>query len=283
MASFWEEIRNKVREHTTSADVASRIHQKLASTGVQTPAVTKPAFYLGQLSVLTMDFMDYTERLIELEDRDYAGYLTAVNFLRECGRSISHNISRAAEPLERLIVMTEEILESEEFATLEDEEEDLEGELLDEEAEADAEAEDEADDDLDEDEEGIEREEMSGDREALEEGLRVKLRNDGFSDSVTEALASQISGIYLECVQLARELARLAKAPDEDTSTIMSILIDLQYGLDSQLRGFLVEDVNTSELEPTFSLGFPTWSAHLVAETMELMAEKPALVTAGEA
>jgi len=276
MPSFWEDIRKRVVQHTTSADVASMIYQKLASTGVQGPAIIKPSFYLGQISVLTMDFMDHVEQLQEIDDRDWAGYLRSVGFLRECARSIVTNIERSSEPLERLITIVEEILEGEEFAALEDEDE-LEAAAV---KAEEVEAADTADD-VEVEDADVAREEMSAEREALEETLRSKFRNAGFGDETGDQLAKSIGNLYLECVQLAKELSRLSKAPDEDTATAMSILIDLQYGVDSQLRSLLVEDVNVADAEPTFNLGFFTWSALLLSELMDKVGgEKPALVAA---
>jgi len=284
MAVFWEEIRKRVREHTTSADVAAMIYQKIASTGVAGPAIIKPAFYLSQLSVLTMDFIDLVERLQEEEDRNWAALLRCVCFLRECARSMVIHISAVTESLERLITMTEEVLEGEDLAALEEEEAD--DEEPEESLQAGAteatpsERRTESTEEI-EDLHNVEREEMFPDREKLEETLRVKFRAGGFSDKVVEMTASQIGAIYLECVQFSKELSRLSKAPEQDTSTLMSILIDLQYGLESQLRGLLVEDVNVTEVEPAFALGFFTWSSHFLAELMETIGGERPTVLAG--
>ena len=190
--------------------------------------------------------------------------MRSVCFLRETGRTMVEQVARAADPLERLITMVEEILEAEEFAAMDMDEE--EGEA-DEEPQGDEEA--EGDDDLEE--QDVEREEMAPEKEKLRESLRGRLREHGFSDEVTDEMAARLADVYLECVQFHKELARLRKAPDADTSSIMSILIDLQYGMDVQLRGLLVEDVNLSEAEPSFRLGLFTWSAHLLQEIVDHM------------
>lgn len=262
MAEFWEEFRKKVLEHKTSADVAQMVYHKVASTGVAGPAIIKPAFHLGQLSVLTTDFVDHVERLLEAPDSNWSAMMRSVCFVRECSRTMVDQISHAADPFERLITMVEEILEAEEFAAMDMEEEEAEGEEEAQEGEAEEEGEDL-------DEQDVEREEMAPERDKLRDTLRVKFRDNEFSDEVSDEMSMRLADVYLECVQFNKELARLRKAPEADTSAIMSILIDLQYGLDVQLRGLLVEDVNLSEAEPSFRLGLFTWSAHFLQEIIE--------------
>jgi hypothetical protein len=264
MADFWEEFRNKVLAHTTSADIANLVYQKVSTTGIAGPAIIKPAYYVGHMSVLTMDFVDHVERLLNTPDDNRSAMLRSVTFLRECGRSMIFDITQSADPLERLITLLEDVLEGEELAAMEDGElDDDDDAALDAAEAANAEAAE------DQDDEEIEREALAPQREALEEAIRVKLRKGDFADNTVNEFAVSVGTVYLECVQFARELGRLSKAADEDTSTIMSILMDLQYSLDTQLRGVLLEDVDTSDLEPVYRLGFFTWSSHLVAELME--------------
>jgi hypothetical protein len=258
MPDFWEEIRRKVLEHTTGANIAEMVYAKVASTGVAGPVIIKPAFYLSQLSGLTMNFMRHVETLLEAPDKDTAAWVRSICFLRETGRSIVTTISQVADPLERLITMTEEVLEGEEFSALED---DGENSIASDTRGGD---------------EGAEREEIFPEKDKLEENLRSKFRKSALSEQVTNELAERLAEIYLECVQFARELSRLSKAEDEDTAAIMAILIDLQYGLDSQLRGLLVEDMNVNEPEPTFTLGFFTWSSHCLSELVESMSGESA-------
>ncbi|MCL5774399.1 MAG: hypothetical protein M1536_08525, partial [Firmicutes bacterium] len=59
--SFWEEVRAKVLEHTTSSDLTAGLYKKIASTGSNEMAMVKPTYYLGQISVLTMDYMDFVK------------------------------------------------------------------------------------------------------------------------------------------------------------------------------------------------------------------------------
>ncbi|NDD29185.1 MAG: hypothetical protein EB084_13050, partial [Proteobacteria bacterium] len=65
LTDFWDAYRNRVLSGTTAADAACMIHQKVASTGVMLPAITRPAHYLGHMSTLTADFVNHVERLIE--------------------------------------------------------------------------------------------------------------------------------------------------------------------------------------------------------------------------
>lgn len=267
MADFWETYRNRVLSNNTAADTASMIYQKVASTGVMPPAITRPSYYLGHVSTLLMDFVNHVERMLNLPDDNTNGLLRSVAFLRETCRSIRHDIFQVADPLERLLTMLEDVLEGEELAALEDET-DLDATPAQAAAAVDTQAVEQ------QDEEEIERETLAPDREKLEEALRVKLRKGAFSDQVINEVAKTIGGVYLECVQFARELDRLSSCSEEDTSTVMSILMDMQYGLDSQLRALLAEDIDTSDFEPTYRLGFFVWTAHLAAELMEKIREE---------
>lgn len=267
MAEFWDTYRNRVLTSTTAADTASMIYQKVASTGVMPPAITRPAYYLGRMSTLLMDFVNHVERMLNTPDENTTGLLRSVAFMRETCRSIRHDIFQVADPLERLLTMLEDVLEGEELAALEDETS-LEATAEQAAAVMGSQAAEQ------QDQEEIEREVLSPNREKLEEAVRVKLHKGDFSEETVKEVASAIGGVYLECVQFARELDRLSTCPDEDGSTIMSILMDMQYGLDTQLRGLLMEDIDTSDFEPSYRLGFFVWTAHLVAELMDKLREE---------
>lgn len=271
MADFWETYRNRVLSNNTAADTASMVYQKVASTGVMPPAITRPAYYIGHVSTLLMDFVNHVERMLNLPDDNTTGLLRSVAFLRETCRSIRHDIYQVADPLERVLTMLEDVLEGEELAALEDET-DLDATPEQAALVADTRAAEQ------QEEEEIEREALAPQRENLEESLRVKLRKGDFSDQVINEVAKAISSVYLECVQFARELDRLSACSDEDTSTIMSVLMDMQYGLDTQLRALLMEDIDTNDFEPSYRLGFFVWTAHLSAELMDKIRDekKPA-------
>ncbi len=273
MADFWEQFRNSVLAATTSADVATRIYQKVATTRVMGAAVVRPAYYVGHVSELMRDFVNHVERLLNTSEDNPAALLRSIAFLRECCRSLKSDIMQVADPLERLVRMIEDLLEKEEQAALED------GNLL--------KLEDDASLPLDDEEGGeealldaemeIDRESLFSQRDALSESLRVKFRDALVSEAVVNDVADVISEVYLECVQFARELARLDVAPDEDIATVMSIVMDLQFGLDVQLRNLLMEDIDTSDLEPAYELGFFTWTAHLMKDLLtRAQAVKPA-------
>jgi len=263
LTDFWDAYRNRVLSGTTAADAACMIHQKVASTGVMLPAITRPAHYLGHMSTLTADFVNHVERLIETPVESSAMLLRSVAFLRETCRHMRYDITCVADPLERLLTMLEDVIEDEETVEREDADIEASPETVAAAANARAAAE--------QDEEEIEREALFPNRDRLEEALRVRLRANDFSESVIVETSRAIGSVYLECVQFARELERLSNTADEDTSAVMSVLMDMQYGLDSQLRGLLMEDIDTSDFEPTYRLGFFVWTAHLVAELMEKM------------
>ncbi|MCL5036060.1 MAG: hypothetical protein M1269_02980 [Chloroflexi bacterium] len=279
--AFWEDLRTRVLEHITASDIAFSIKKKLATTEVSEIAFVKPAYYLGQLSVLTMDFIDYTEKLLDTADGDKPTMLELLLYVRECAKSLALNVKTVSDPLEIAIQMIEEIYEGEELADEEsgvesepgpmvappegsiEEDEDLEGEEPDDEDTLQPE----------EDEEEDSRENFELQRSNLEEKLIKKLETVDCSKNITEELASSISNIYLECVQHAKDLARLAESIDGDLPGILSVLVDIQYGLDFQLRGLLLEDVEVEE-EITFVPGMLTWSSLFLNELTENIIEE---------
>jgi hypothetical protein len=119
----------------------------------------------------------------------------------------------------------------------------------------------------------VSREEMSADYEALREELRVKIRSAEVPEKVVNALSKEIADVYQECIQLAKELYRLKNCPDADVSTLLSILVDIQYGLCHEMNRHLLEDVLIEE-QFQFDPGILTWTAHFLAEFSEKFNEE---------
>ena len=276
--AFWEDLRSKVLEHTTASDIAFSIKRKLATTQVNELALVKPAYYLGQVSVITMDYMDYIEKLLGCPDGDKASVLETMLYVRECAKNLALNVRTISEPLELALELIEAVYEGEEL-TEEGYPEEIEpgimepppgGEIqLDE----DEELEDSEVISRDIAEDIASREDFSAPRTNLEEDLLRKLETTDCSENITEEMAAVLSDVYLECVQLAKDLARLAESVDGDLPGILSGLVDIQYGLDCQLRGLLLEDVQVEE-EISFTPGMLTWSALYLNELTESMVEE---------
>ena len=250
--TFWEDLRSKVLEHTTSSDIAFSIKKKLSTTQVNELALVKPCYYLGQLSVLTMDFMDYTEKLLDCPDGDKASIFETLLYVRECGKNLALNVRTLAEPLEIAIQMIDEIYEGEELTEEFYHEEAEPGPMepppggkinLEEEEESGA----EETENIDLAEDIASREDFLDQRNDLESTLLKKLETVDCSQNTTEELAAVIADAYLECVQLAKDMSRLAQSIDGDLPGILSVLVDIQYGLDYQLRGLLLEDIQLDE------------------------------------
>jgi hypothetical protein len=268
--SFWEELRAKILEHTTASDIAANIFEKLASSKANEILLIRPSYYLSQLSVLTMDYINYVERLLNVEDEDYAEFLKVMLYLRENAHSISNNIKEISEPLELAIQVLEESYEGETFEEEVEEEEELEAVETE---ELEPKEEEEAEEEEKPAEEAL-REDFSADRDGLEESLKVKLRTAKASDRVVEEISRCLADIYLECVYLEKGLAQLDELAPGDLAGLLAILVDLQYGLDFQLRSLLIEDIFVEE-SPIFNPGFLTWSSHFLQEVTEAMGEIP--------
>jgi len=260
---FWDDLRSQVQKHTTAGDITVEIYRKLATSGANQLAIIKPAYYLGQLSIQTHDFMDMVEKILQVKEGELGAYLRLVLYLRESARNLYGSIREISSPLEDLILEFEELFEGEEL----EEEAEL-GEAEPEEGEPVPPSADEEDDDEEFDQEESSRDLLLEKREELEEALRVKLRDTGCSARVVEELANRLSLVYLECVQLAWDLGRFNSSHEGDIVNLLSTLIDIQYGLDFQLRQLIWEDL-VLDPETTFRPGLLTWAAHFVADCME--------------
>ena len=266
----WNDIRNQVQDQVTTAELSAKLYKKIASSKINTLAIIRPSYHLSHISTLVMDYITFVDRFIEIPERQWDSYLTHILYIKDCCRSISVSIREIAEPIEILIENLEEIFESEEFA--EDngdyDEEMEEPSEASSESSSEPEREESASDDENQE---IVRETLTSDRELLEENLRVKFRNEiGISERIGKELAKKLSEVYLECIQYLRSRTRLLKSPDGDVSTILSILIDMQYGLDDQMRRLLLEDFFIEDL-PSYTPGLNTWIAHFLDELTEMI------------
>jgi hypothetical protein len=275
----WEEIREQVTQQVTKAELSARIYKRIASTRVNSLAIIRPSYYISNISELVMDYITFVDKFMHTQERDWEGYLKFILFIKDCCRNISVNIREVSEPLEILIENMEEIFESEEFAD-EGSVEEEEGPPAEEtEKKEEKEEKKESAGSIEIEQGDLVRESFTTDREALEETLRVKFRDEiRISDAVGKAFAQKLSEVYLECIQFLRSRIRLVTAPEGDVSTILSILIDLQYGLDDQMRRLLIEDFFIEDL-PSYSPGINTWIAHFLSELTELIsAEESSLI-----
>ncbi|MCL5773169.1 MAG: hypothetical protein M1536_02160, partial [Firmicutes bacterium] len=186
-------------------------------------------------------------------------------YLKESAKSIGSNIKEVSEPLEALIQDMEELFEGEEF---EEEETEEEAEEINEEDLKEI-SEEEEDTEIKADLEAT-REDLEGDKEKLNASLKARLGDAGVSDVVSGNLATLMSEIYLECVQYAREIGRLGSAADGDLASILSVMIDLQYGIDLRMRDLILEDLYVDN-ERNYAPGILTWISHFVHEIMEMI------------
>jgi hypothetical protein len=264
--SFWEEIRSKVREHTTASDISESIYRKLATSGINQMPLIKPSFYLGRLSTETFDFMETVEKFLEAPENDLGTCFRHVIYLRECARALHADINEVDVPLELLIEEMEE-LSWDEF---EEEEEEFEEEGDEPAGVAEEEAEE-----SEEEEEGplASRDDLTSNKEEMDTALRSKLLNMGISEVVSRKLALRMAEVYLECVQFTRELKRLSETGDEDIETMLSIMVDLQYGLHSRIRYLLFEDISFDD-ETNLYPGLVSWSAFFLEEVAEKLNEE---------
>jgi hypothetical protein len=264
----WEEIRVQVAEKVATAEMAGRIYKKISSTKINSLAIIRPSYYLSSISTLVMDYITFVDRFLQIPEREWESYLKYILYIKDCCRNISVSIREIGEPLEILIENLEEIYESEEFAK-----ESEEGDDDDEEPSAQESKEKTKDDraSADEPSQDVVREAFTADREALEEHLRVKFRDEiRISERIGNELAIKLSQVYLECIQYLRSIMRLQVSKDGEVSSVLSILIDMQYGLDDQMRRFLLEDFFIEDL-PTYKPGLNTWVAHFLDELTEMI------------
>lgn len=268
--SFWNDVRKKLKQKTTASDITNEVYKKLASSGVNMLALIKPSFYIGQMSVLTMDFMGYVEKFLAADEGDWGEYLKFILYIRESSKRLLFNTQNLHAPLDNLIRMLEEVLEGEKFSGEDEYEEEPEPEALEEPENVDIEdiLEEKKDTSEEVEDISVNREEMFSDYEALKEELRVKLRQADVPEKVYRELANEIADVYQECIQLAKEVYRLSNFPEGDISTLLSILVDIQYGLCYEMKKHLLEDVIVEE-RFQFNPGLLTWTAFFLAKFSE--------------
>lgn len=250
--TFWEELRAQVRERTTAGDISYELYDMIAATGVSEVAVVQPTFYLGRFYILTHDFMDFTEKLLDAPSEP--GHIfRAVLYLRETARTMSRMIRHAAEPVEGMMQFLDVVYEDSLGPAEEEEAHEHEHEHG----------------------EAEEEEEFASERDALRESLKVKFREVKLSDLVVEELSKRLADTYHGCVRFTRAL-RLLKTqdPEEDLPGFMAVLVDLQYVMDLYLRRLLVEDVFLEEV-PAFTTGLMPWISHAIEELARQVSTPP--------
>jgi len=270
----WEDIRKKVTARATVAMLSEKIYKKICSTRINSLAIIRPSYYISHISEQMMDYITFVDRFLLIPEREWESYLRLILHIKDCCRSISISILEITEPLEILIENMEEAFESEEFAEDTDdmsEEEEEPSVPSPEPMEKVAPGEGGEGSSLSEESHELVREAYTQDKDQLDETIRVKLRDEiGISDRITKELARKLSDVYLECIHYLKSMLRLENAPDGDVSSILSILIDMQYGLDDQLRRLLMEDFFIEDL-PSYSPGLNTWVAHFLDELTEIL------------
>lgn len=258
--SFWEQLRQQVRERTTAGDITYELYERIAATGVAEIALIQPTFQLGQFSVLSHDYMDMTEKLLSVPAGDVGRGLRAILYLRETARAMARLVRHSSDPIESLMQYLDEIYSS----GLEEEDEEVEEEVH-------------VHDEHCGHEHAEEEDELAEDRDRLCEDLRVKLREIRLGDGVVKELSSRIADVYHECVRFQRDLKELSETEPTDLEGFLPVMADLQFVLDFHLRRLLLEDVFLEE-KPTFTTGLMPWISHAVEELARHVAESQAPV-----
>lgn len=294
--SYWNDLRKEVGNKSIASNITRSVYKQVAASGVNMLGIIKPAFYIGHISSLTYEYISYVEKFLQAEECDWGEYLQFALYLREISKKFLTNIENLRWPLNELIRSVEEIFEGERYSSDEEYEEELEPERIEEPGnieeflsgeDEEIEAEDE---EPPVDDSKLTREELTADYRALKEKLLTKIRQmedpergmEEFSRKITDVFASRfrssnvcieelsrkIADVYLECVQLNRELERLQRCPEGDLSTLLSILVDIQFGLCTEMKRHLMEDVIVDE-SFNFKPGLLTWSSLFLANFSE--------------
>ncbi|MBQ7568050.1 hypothetical protein IJT17_04520 [bacterium] len=249
--SFWEQIRQEVRERTTTGDVSTELFDTIMNTGVSSVAVIQPTFYLGRFFILCCDFMDFVEKFLA-GSSEADGVLRNILYIRETASTMGRCIRNVAEPMDGLMNFLDPIYEKSYMCH------EFEDCMCEDENCSHDHEEDDDDEDLDD--------EFMAECTAMSGEIKEKLIESGVTERVSSELAQRLAQTYSCCVTYVRELRTLHKAePAQDISVIMVSLIDLQYIMDTKLRRLLLEDVFMEE-SPAFSTGLMPWISHSVEE-----------------
>lgn len=251
--SFWDELREGVRERTTTGDVSVDLFNVIKTSGVVDMAIIQPTFYLGRFYILSFDFMDFVEKLLS-GGQSVNDVLRSVLYLRETASTMGRAIKNAAEPIEGMMTFIDPIYED----SLDecDDECDEECHCHDEECSCH---------DEDSDNDGPYAE-FKGERDELQQSLQQVLVGAKVSASVAQELAQRIADTYCGCVVFIRALRTLnAQDAKVDMSSLMVCLVEIQYLMDTKLRRLLLEDVFMED-SPAFVTGLLPWISHAVEE-----------------
>lgn len=255
--SFWEQMRQEVRERTTTGDISSELFDTIASTGITGAVVIQPTFYLGRFFILSCDYMDFVEKVLA-SDSSPKNLLRQILYIRETVNMMGRCIRNSSEPIDAMMNFLDPIYE--EACS----EEGLDEHLCDDDCCHD----DDCcchDDDCDCEEEDLD-DEFKVERQQMIDELRSKFLEAGMSEIVSDELSKRMGQTYSACVTFVRELRTLHNTePMQDITNIMVSLIDLQYIMNTKLRVLLLEDVFIEE-RPTFVSGLMPWISHGVEQ-----------------
>lgn len=240
--SFWQELRDKVRQNKLGTNVTVQALSKIRSAGTPELSIVKPAFYFGQVYTLSLDFIRFVEDLLAANPENKGDVVKGLLYVREASHALLTNVRALAVPLEGLVLDLDDLYESKAGR---DEE---------------ADEEEEADD------------EFAPDEASLTESLRRFFGNAGSGDSVSQNLAKAVAGLYRECVHFAEAISELQGTKDGDLEAILGVVLDIQYGLEWQMR-FLVEDDVSTDRGAGFVPGVLTWSGLVLNDLVPLLPE----------
>jgi hypothetical protein len=247
--SFWQELTEKVKQNKLATNITVQVLAKIKSAQIEEFIIVKPAFYFGQIYTLCLDYLHIVEDLLSAPPESKFDVVKGLLFIREAASSLLSDIKALAVPLEGLVLAVDDRYEQKVGNTEVDEsgEEEMKDEFVAEEA-------------------------------SLIERLHYLFETAGNSDFVVSNLSRSIAGFYRECVHFAKAISELLDAPDGDLEMLLSILLDIQYGLEWQVRFMVEEDVlNETKAEVSFSPGLLTWSSLALTELVPSLSEAKAL------
>ncbi len=212
----------------SAPELSVALLSKMRSSGVSDFVLLKPSFCFAEIQSQSLNFAQYVEILLDTNAENKEAIAKGLLYVRESAEALLASIRRVTLPLESLILNLDRRYEGRNG----NDGANLEMEKIDVEAEA----------------------------EDWETRTRALLGKVGINGVVANNLSKVMANLCQETIRFSEDLGDLLAVKDGDLEGMLSIALDIQYGLEQEMRLLIEEDLRTEE-EIQFTPGLLTWSS----------------------
>lgn len=265
MKIFQDVLDNNLFDRSSS-NCFFKIYKKFSCYHLNEFSMIKPSYYLSEILLKVLDMINLMNRFLCMTEKDYGEAFKIILCIKENAKTLNGLIDNADRPLEFLIQDLEEYFEGEEFDDFEEENEneDIDESIEEELKKADKNHTEKYSIQV----KGLNRDEVNEIQYKISKKFTAKLNELEAEKWLVESFSANLSGLYVELVLLYRDILSIMELPEnEDIADILSILVDIQFGLSEQVKKLLVEDIYESE-EINFEPGLFTYTAHFLNQIL---------------